>query len=70
MPQEGLQGSGILTLVGIEIADGMPEHMWMDFEWHLRAFTKTAHHLPKPCCGNRSTAFAHEYMGTGRILAL
>ena len=70
MPQEGLQGSSILALVGIEIADGMPELVWMHSEWHAGAFPKATHHLPKPCRGDGSAAFADEYMGAGGILSL
>src|SRR6516162_4163407 len=56
--QEGLQGSGILPLVSVEIADAVSELMWMDFEWHSGAFPKPCHHLPKPCRGDGSAALA------------
>jgi hypothetical protein len=58
------KGPSIFSLISELITSAVAEHMWMNWKLQPCGLTGPLDHPQKPCCGDRSSAFSNEDVGT------
>jgi hypothetical protein len=63
MTEVVLERASIVAIVRKLVPAGVPEHVWVDAEWHLGGLTEALNEPVEAYGAHRPTALRNEYVG-------